>query len=570
MSTEKRSDQKTLLLEKAKKLATTPGVYLMKTSTDDIVYVGKAKSLKSRVSSYFQPIIHEHPRTELMLSNVIDFEVIHTETENEALVLECTLIKRYKPKYNIRLKDDKHYPYLKISLKEPFPRIEWTRKVNEENARYFGPFPSSFAARLVMRLLTLSFRLRDCSDNTFSHRSRACILYQMEQCSAPCVGKVNQDQYQEQIAQATAVLEGKSEPFLKELQSEMEVAAEEERYEEAAALRDQIQAVQIVSQTQSVIDADTRLDQDVFAFERKEGVAHGVVLQVRGGKLLSVKHYDVQNFDGTLSNGEIMYDFLSQHVLLMQEGNELIHAREVLMRELPQDVELLESALSIKILIPASDVQIQLVNVAHTNARFAVENAKREGAGHGVGALEEVQEKLGLEKLPRRIECYDISNTQGEESVASRVVFMDGAPDKNLYRRYKIKTVKGANDFASMREIFDRRFSKMDLGPGNEKPDLVVVDGGKGQLAQARAIFEELGIQGVDLVGLAKARTESNFRSKEVESSMERIFIPNRVNPIPLYPHTRAYKLLTHIRDEAHRFAITFHRSLRDKKSLRG
>ncbi len=565
---EKRSDKKTNLLETAKTLATSPGVYLMKSGEGQIVYVGKAKSLRARVSSYFQPVVHEHPRTELMLTEVSNFEVIHTETENEALVLECTLIKRYKPKFNIRLKDDKHYPYLSISLKEDFARIEWTRKVNQERARYFGPFPSSFAARIVMRLLTEAFQLRDCNDNTFSHRSRACILHQMGKCSAPCVGTVTREEYGKQLEGAVRVLEGKSKGFLSELKREMKRAAEEERYEDAARLRDQIQAVEVVSQTQSVVDADQRLDQDVFAFAEKEGVAHGVVLQVRGGKLLSVKHYDVQNFDGTLGRDQILYDFLAQHVLLMDEGNELVHAKSFLMREAPQDQEFLESALGVRVEKPSTPVQKQLVSVAETNARFAVENAKRENAGHGVAALEEIQEKLGLHQLPRRIECYDISNTQGEESVASRVVFVDGAPEKNLYRRYKIKTVQGANDFASMREIFDRRFSKMDLGQGNEKPDLVVVDGGKGQLAQAKAIFEELGIQGVDLVGLAKARTERNFQSKEVESSMERIFIPNRVNPVPLYPHTRAYKLLTHIRDEAHRFAITFHRTLRDKRSL--
>jgi excinuclease ABC subunit C len=565
---EKRSDKKTNLLETARTLASSPGVYLMKSGEGQIVYVGKAKSLRSRVTSYFQPVVHEHPRTELMLSEVSNFEVIHTETENEALVLECTLIKRYKPKFNIRLKDDKHYPYLSISLKEDFARIEWTRKVNQEHARYFGPFPSSFAARIVMRLLTEAFQLRDCNDNTFSHRSRACILHQMGKCSAPCVNTVTREEYAKQLEGAMRVLEGKSKGFLSDLKKEMKRAAEEERYEDAARLRDQIQAVEVVSQTQSVVDADQRLDQDVFAFAEKEGVAHGVVLQVRGGKLLSVKHYDVQNFDGTLGRDQILYDFLAQHVLLMDEGNELVHAKSFLMRETPQEQEFLESALGVRIEKPATAVQKQLVSVAETNARFAVENAKRENAGHGVAALEEIQEKLGLHQLPRRIECYDISNTQGEESVASRVVFVDGTPEKTLYRRYKIKTVQGANDFASMREIFDRRFSKMDLGQGNEKPDLVVVDGGKGQLAQAKAIFEELGIQGVDLVGLAKARTERNFQSKEVESSLERIFIPNRVNPVPLYPHTRAYKLLTHIRDEAHRFAITFHRSLRDKRSL--
>lgn len=567
---EKRSYKKTTLLEQAKELATTSGVYLMKGAGGQILYVGKAKSLRARVSSYFQPIVHEHPRTEMMLGEVVEFEVIHTGTENEALVLECTLIKRYKPRFNIRLKDDKHYPYLSVPVNDEFPRIEWTRRVNQENARYFGPFPSSFAARIVMRLLTEAFQLRDCDDNTFLHRSRACILHQMGKCSAPCVGKVDKDGYRAQLDRAVAVLEGKSKGFIRELKKEMKRAAGDERYEDAARLRDQIQAVEIVSQTQSVVDADQRLDQDVFACAEKEGVAHGVVLQVRGGKLLSVKHYDVQNFDGTQTREQILYDFLAQHVLLMDEGNDLVHAREFLMRELPMDAELLERTLSIRIVQPATPVQKQLVSVAETNARFAVENAKRDSAGHGITALEEIRDKLGLKTLPRRIECYDVSNTQGEESVASRAVFMDGAPEKALYRRYKIKTVKGANDFASMREIFDRRFSKMDQDPGNEKPDLVVVDGGKGQLAQAKAIFDELGITGVDLVGLAKARTESDFQSREVRSSQERVFIPNRVNPVPLYPHTQAYKLLTHVRDEAHRFAITFHRKLRDRKSMGG
>jgi excinuclease ABC subunit C len=540
----------------------------MKEASGHILYVGKAKSLKSRVSSYFQPIIHEHPRTELMLTNAVDFEVIHTETEQEALVLECTLIKRYKPKFNVRLKDDKHYPYLRIPILLDFPRIEWTRKVGKEKARYFGPFPSSFAARTAMRLLTESFKLRACSDNTFLHRSRPCILYQMDQCSAPCVGKVNREEYHSQLESVIAVLSGKGDAFIEALKADMMVAAEEERFEDAARIRDEVQAVEVVSQTQSVSDAGSDLNIDVFACEKNDQVAHGVVLQVRSGKLLSVRHYDLQNFDGSLTQKEILRDFLTQHFLLMEDRTDMVRVGEVLMRENPEENELLESTLSVKIKTPVSDVQKQLVTVAHTNAKYALENAKRAGAGHGIAALEEIADKLGLKQIPRRIECYDISNTQGEESVASRVVFVDGAPDKNLYRRYKIKTVIGANDFASMKEIFERRFSKMDQDVGNERPDLVVVDGGKGQLAQAEAIFKEYNIQGVDLVGLAKARTESNFRSKEVESTMERIFIPNRVNPIPLYPHTKAYKLLTHIRDEAHRFAITYHRLRRDKRSL--
>ncbi len=567
MSDQKREAKRTALLEKAKSLATSPGVYLMK-HENGVIYVGKAKSLRSRVSSYFQPIVHEHPRTELMLQTVQEFEVIHTETENEALVLECTLIKRFKPKFNVRLKDDKHYPYIKVPTDIDFPRLEWTRKVNSEHARYFGPFPSGYAARIVLRLLTETFHLRDCSDNTFSHRSRACILYQMGQCSAPCVAKISKVEYQASVQQAIEILEGKSDAFLQQLKLKMDEAALDERFEDAARIRDQIQSVQIVSQTQSVVDADVRVDQDVFAFARNDHAAHGVVLQVRGGKLIAVKHYNLQNFDSSIEDNEILYDILTQHVLLLSSDHDILKVKDVLMLELPSDSSLLEEALEITIHTPVTDVQKQLVNVAQTNARYALENVRKGEGGHGISALEEVQEKLGLDHLPRRIECYDISNTQGEESVASRVVFIDGTPDKTLYRKYKIKTVTGADDFKSMREVFERRFSKMDVGTGNEKPDLVVVDGGKGQLAQAQAIFNELEIQGVNLVGLAKARTESNFRSKEVESSMERIFIPNRVNPVPLYPHTKAYKILTHIRDEAHRFAITFHRSLRDKKSM--
>jgi excinuclease ABC subunit C len=569
--TPKKCAKRAALHDQAKQLITGPGVYLMKHASGEVLYVGKAKSLKARVSSYFQPIVHEHPRTDLMLQGVDVFEVILTETEDEALVLECTLIKRYKPKFNIRLKDDKHYPYIKIATDVDFPRLEWTRKVISDGARYFGPFPSSASARIVLRLLNEQFRLRDCSDNTFSHRSRACILFQMDQCSAPCVQTVSRDQYQKLISHAIDVLEGRSNELIRDLTLEMNAASDEERFEDAARIRDQIQCVQIVSQTQSVSQEDQALDRDVFAFERKDALAHGVVLQVRRGKLLSVKHYQLFNAEMALNDASIMHDFLAQHFLLGGEDQRMVRATSVLLREYAmtndevQDFESLQRSLGIQILYPVKDAEKQLVSVAHTNAKYALEQGGTKEGAHGFSALDEVQSKLGLDRIPRRIECYDISNTQGEDSVASRVVFIDGAPEKTLYRRYKIKTVVGADDFKSMREVMERRFSQMGLRAGDEKPDLVIVDGGKGQLAQAEAILSELNVQGVNLVGLAKARTESNFRATEVESSMERIFIPNRVNPVKLLPHTKAYKLLTHCRDEAHRFALAYHRSLRDK-----
>ncbi len=556
------------MLEKAKEASQSPGCYLMKEESGGVIYVGKARNLRNRLQQYFQPAQHENARTEMMVSRVRKFEVILTETEAEALILENTLIKKHKPKFNVRLKDDKSYPYLKVDRGSSYPRLEWTRRVQREGARYFGPFPSSGAARQVLRLLNLTFQLRDCSDNTFRHRSRPCILYQMGQCCGPCVGLVTPEEYRDRVEQAVQVLEGKGDTLLNELRKQMEEAAEEEAFEEAAEIRDQIQSIELVTATQGVQDAGSQKNQDVVALEvpvaGSEG--HGVVLQIRGGKLVSVKHLQVQNLDLGAEASVLLAQFLGQFYSEQAESAESGAAvSEVLVSEAPAELELLERTWGFTIRVPESEGEQRLVQVARTNARHGLEQAARRAKDHGVQALDEIMEKLHLSRLPQRIECFDISNTQGEDSVASRVVFVDGAPSKDLYRRYKIRTVEGANDFASMREVLGRRFEGDPV-----MPDLVVVDGGKGQLAQAVAILEELGVQGVAVVGLAKARTESDFQSSEVKSSQERIFIPNRKNPVALLPHTAAYRLLTHIRDEAHRFAITYHRKLRDKRSLGG
>lgn len=556
------------MLEKAKEASQSPGCYLMKEDSGGVIYVGKARNLRNRLQQYFQPAQHENARTELMVSRVRKFEVILTETEAEALILENTLIKKHKPKFNVRLKDDKSYPYLKVDRGSSYPRLEWTRRVQREGARYFGPFPSSGAARQVLRLLNLTFQLRDCSDNTFRHRSRPCILYQMGQCCGPCVGLVTPEEYRDRVEQAVQVLEGKGDSLLNELKKQMEEAAEEEAFEEAAEIRDQIQSIELVTATQGVQDAGSQKNQDVVALEVPVAGAegHGVVLQIRGGKLVSVKHLQVQNLDPGAEVAVLLEQFLGQFYSEQTEGSEALPGvSEVLVSEAPAEMSLLEQTWGFTIRLPETDGEQRLLQVARTNARHGLEQAARRAKDHGVQALDEIMEKLHLSRLPQRIECFDISNTQGEDSVASRVVFVDGAPEKELYRRYKIRTVEGANDFASMREVLGRRFEGDPV-----MPDLVVVDGGKGQLAQAVAILEELGVQGVAVVGLAKARTESDFQSSEVKSSQERIFIPNRKNPVALLPHTAAYRLLTHIRDEAHRFAITYHRKLRDKRSLGG
>jgi excinuclease ABC subunit C len=573
-----------LLLEKARETSTSPGVYLMKDANGGVLYVGKAKNLKNRVSNYFQAPPHEVTRTEMLVNRIHHFDVILTETESEALILENTLIKKHKPKFNVRLKDDKMYPYLKIQVGTDFPRIEWTRRVLRDGARYFGPFPSAWAARQVMTLLNETFKLRDCSDNTFRNRSRPCILYQIGKCSGPCVGLATREQYRESIEDIIGVLEGKTDKLIEDLKRGMEDAASKEEFEEAAAYRDQIQNLELITQTQAVIEAQDQKDRDVIGIARIEGAdaeggseykdAHGTLLRVRRGKLIAVQHYHLQNTDSSLSDSELLFDFMSQYYLNLGLGTEVSPEAEnsegkvpseVLVSEAPQDLELLEKTLGVTFKVPETTVDQQLLNVAKNNAVYALAQLKKKAAGHGIAALEEIQDKLHLTRLPSRIECYDISNIQGEDQVASRVVFMDGAPDKNLYRRYKIKTVIGANDFASMKEVLGRRFANKE----EQLPDLVVVDGGKGQLAQAVAILAELAVEGVPVVGLAKARTESDFQAAEVKSSMERIFIPNRKNPVPLLPNTQAYKLLVHIRDEAHRFAITYHRVVRSKRHFK-
>lgn len=571
-----------ILLDRAREATTSPGVYLMRDIGGTILYVGKAKNLRNRLSTYFQAGPHPSPRTDMMVARVDHFDVILTKTEAEALILECTLIKKHRPKFNVRLKDDKAYPYLKIQVNDSFPRIEWTRRVKKDGARYFGPFPSAWSARQVLSLLNETFQLRDCSDNTFRHRSRPCILFQMNKCTGSCVGKIDAGAYREVISEVVQVLEGKSDRVVQVLRRGMEDAAEEEEFELAALYRDQLKSLELVTATQVVDEAGSYRQRDVVAIARQDLDAHGVILQIRNGRMIAVRHFHLQNTDPTLSDSEILSDFLSQYYLAAEQVTEadmpggdsslfesagpvVARLKEVLLVAAPENLELLEQTLGIGVRVAETEVDRQLLNVAVANARHGLEQNQKKSQAHGIEALEEVQDKLQLPRLPHRIECYDISNTQGEDPVASRVVFIDGAPDKNLYRRYKIQTVEGSNDFAMMKEVLGRRFSHAD----EELPDLVVVDGGKGQLAQAMAILEELCIQGVGTVGLAKARVESDFQSSEVKSSFERIFIPNRKNPVNLLPHTAAYKLLTHVRDEAHRFAITYHRQLRAKRSLK-
>jgi len=558
---------KEALLKQAKEASRSPGVYLMKNTSGKVLYIGKAKSLRNRVSSYFLAGAQHTPRIEMLVGQIDSFDVILTETEAEALILECNLIKKNKPKFNVRLKDDKAYPYIRIKKDEEFPRLEWAREVKKKKGYlYFGPFPSAWSARQMLYFFNETFQLRDCSDNTFRHRTRPCILYQMQKCSAPCVGKVNKEEYSKTVNQVVRVLEGKDKTLLKDLENKMKDASHSLEYELAATYRDQLENLKIVTETQSVDEANAFVNKDVIAIARKDLDAHGVLLEVRSGKMLAMTHYSFQNVDTEVTDDQILFDFISQYYLekLKQKDLEENELTQLLVTAPPCEKDLLEKVFKLNVIHPKKKTDSQLLAVAHSNAQHALEMNKKRSLGHGVKALEEIQKQLHLDELPLRMECYDVSNIQGQDAVASRVVFIDGSPEKELYRRYKIKTVEGVNDFAMMKEVLLRRFSKKD----EDLHQLLVVDGGKGQLSQAVSILEELNIQGVATVGLAKARVESDFKEKEVRSSMERIFIPNRKNPVSLKPNTPAYQLLTHIRDEAHRFAITYHRSVRKKRTL--
>jgi excinuclease ABC subunit C len=544
------------LEEQARQTSSSAGVYCMKDRKGVILYVGKAKNLRNRIQTYFQQN-HERVHTEFLMRQVASFEVILTETEAEALILEATLIKKYKPKFNVRLKDDKTYPYLKIDLGDRFPRLQWTRRVEKDQARYFGPFPSRWSSKQVMSLLIQTFQLRDCSDNVFAYRSRPCLLYQMQKCSGPCVDLISSEEYRQSVNEVVAILEGRSD-FAQKLEQKMEKAAQEESYELAAMYRDQLKYLRETLQMQAVSDPQDRKNREVFHLAQQEGEAQAVILSIQEGALVSLKHYRIQNVDSSQTPSELLFQVIAQHYHEFYQTKTKI-PRELLIAEPLEESTLLEQTFGLKILEPQSPLDHRLLQVALSNAQHAL----REGKQAGFSALEEVRKVLHLKNLPSRIECYDISHFHGSQAVGSRVVFLDGKPEKSLYRRYKIQTVVGNDDFAMMKEVLARRFSKEE-----DLPDLLVVDGGKGQLAQATAILQELHLDGVEAVGLAKSRVVSDFTSDQVDRSSERVFLPKRKNPILLRSTTQSYRVLTHLRDEAHRFAIGYHRLLRSKEAL--
>ncbi|MDA8226985.1 MAG: excinuclease ABC subunit UvrC [Desulfitobacterium hafniense] len=608
------------LENKLKLLPDKPGVYLMKNAQGQIIYVGKARSLKSRVRSYFQSIKNMLPKVQALVSHIEDLEYIITDSEVESLILECNLIKKHRPKYNIRLRDDKTYPYLKVTVNEEYPRVVITRTVKKDGARYFGPFTSGGAVNETLKLLKKVFPLRGCKRSVLPPTGRPCLNFHIKRCLAPCTGQVDRDSYLAMIKDILLFLEGRQEDLADRLKAKMEEAAENLEFEKAAELRDQLRAIEKVVEKQKMVSTDLE-DQDVIAMARGFDEALIQIFYVRGGKLMGSDHHLLQGTD-EMSRAEVMTAFVKQFYAQVEYV-----PKEILVSEEIEELEIIEEWLKDKkgarvyIRTPRRGDKLKLVEMAGKNALQTLEqyNAELERKqAMTSGAVAELQQYLGLEKAPNRIECYDISNIQGAETVASMVVFEAGEPKNSDYRRFKIKTVEGPNDFASMQEVIGRRFRRQlsavscqqkqpsaiscqlsALGQGVELeedgadehqsqaasqtpgggpeatsyqlqatsyaqspatsfsrlPDLVIIDGGKGQLNAARAVMKELGFGDIPTYGLAK--------------EFEHLFGEGNPDPIILPRNSKALYLVQRIRDEAHRFAITYHRKLRDKRNLR-
>jgi len=531
-----------ILQEKLKTLPASPGVYLMKDSRGKIIYVGKAVVLKNRVRQYFQSNKNHGAKVKAMVAKVADFETIITASEVEALILECNLIKKYRPRYNISLKDDKSYPYLKLTA-EDFPRIVLTRRVIHDGSRYFGPYTSGLAVKETLQLLKKIFPLRTC--RTFA--KRPCLEFHIKRCLAPCANKISREDYMRFVNAAEKFLEGRTAQVERELSNQMTEAAEALNFEQAARLRDILSAIRKVTEKQKIV-TDTG-DVDAIGLARLDGETCAQIFFVRDGKVTGRESFLLSGAADE-SDAQAVTEFIKQYYSRAQ-----ISAAEILLPTTlaDDDLKILSEWLGAKLIEPKRGVKRSLVEMAIQNAEkfLSEESARRQiKNAQTVGAVEELKNFLNLPKLPRRMECFDISHIQGAETVASMVVFENGLPDKKSYRRFKIRSTEGKpDDFLSMREVTTRRYSSAE-----NLPDLIVIDGGQGQLSSALKIIRGAG-HSVPVVGLAK--------------QFELIFVEGSPIPIELPKDSQALKLMQRIRDEAHRFAITYHRKLRRKRNLK-
>jgi excinuclease ABC subunit C len=551
-----------------KRLPDRPGVYLMKDARGTVIYVGKAQSLRNRVRSYWQKqsIGPEGQLIRSVIEKVADLEYTMTDSVSEALLLEINLVKRHRPRYNVRLKDDKSYPFIKITGEE-FPRVERTRKLPADGSRYFGPYASASSVDDAMNLIRRLFPFRTCTLEIREGRKaieRPCLLYHIKRCQAPCVGYITKADYRTDIVQIERFLEGRQEDVARELTRQMKQASEATEYERAAALRDKVKAIERTMESQKMA-AHKTTEEDVLGLARQDTQAAVQLFAVRGGKMVG---RDVFLLDAPreFDDPTVLSGFVKQYY---ERATSV--PRDVLVPGIPEDAAELEAFLTarrgapVHLHAPQRGEKRELLQLATRNA---TETLQREHArwladqGKTLAALEELSDALALPVVPIRIECYDISNFQGAQSVGSMVVFEEGRPRTGEYRRFRIKEVQGPNDFASHQEVLRRRFKRARTGEeGSEEelhwqlPDLVVIDGGKGQLSAAKEVLDELGYHDLAVVGLAKEREE--------------IFLPDREEPVLLPVTSPALYLMQRLRDEAHRFAITYHRSLRAKAATR-
>ncbi|MHB1317243.1 MAG: excinuclease ABC subunit UvrC [Anaerolineae bacterium] len=545
-----------------------PGVYIMKDIRGAVIYVGKAVVLKNRVRSYFHASANHPPKTERLVMEVHDLEWIVTESELEALILECELIKRHQPRYNVRLKDDKRYPYIKISLQEDFPRIFIVRSAQHDGARYFGPFTSSQAVRQTLDVLRRLFPYRTCDRDITGQDSRPCLYYHIKRCTGPCIGAIDKAGYREVIDRAILFLEGKSEVVVAGMAHRMEEAAAALDFERAAVLRDQVAAINTIIERQRIVSAHLH-DHDIVAFARDNGQACVQVFFIRNGKLIGREYFvltGAQDEDESAVMGSFIKQFYSESTQIPPE---------ILLQNDLDEFAVIQSWLTqrrgnrVSMQVPKRGEKRAIVELARENAVETLARLRDEWIAdthRHTEALTQLQDALDLPNPPARLECYDISNLQGRHTVGSMVVFEQGAPSKQDYRHFRIKTVSGQDDFASMAEMLSRRFARAReaqderaaAGKANRwaiMPDLIILDGGKGQLSAVREVMETLGVDHIPTVGLAKQEEE--------------IFTPGRSESIRLPSSSEALFLVQRIRDEAHRFAVTYHRALRAKDSTR-
>ncbi|MDO4489539.1 MAG: excinuclease ABC subunit UvrC [Lachnospiraceae bacterium] len=543
--------------EELKKLPARPGVYLMHNDRDEIIYVGKAVSLKNRVRQYFQTSRNKGLKIESMVPQIARFEYIVTDSELEALVLECNLIKEYRPKYNTMLKDDKAYPFIQVTVQEEYPRVLFARQMKKDRSRYFGPYTSAGAVKETIELVRKLYQLRACSKKLPAEqgKDRPCLYYHIHQCKAPCQGWVDPEKYREQVNKALRFLNGNFQEELKELTEKMQKASEEWRFEEAAELRDLIESVKRIGEHQKITSSSGE-DRDVIALAEENSEAVVQVFFVRDGKIIGREHFFLKTAPGE-TRGDCMLSFLKQYYA----GTPFI-PREILLSDEIEEREVLETWLSgkrghgVHILVPKKGPKEKLVLLAKRNAGIVLdqdrERLKRE-EGRTIGAVRQIGQWLGMDP-PKRIEAFDISNISGFQSVGSMVVYEKGRPKRADYRKFRIRTVEGPNDYASMEEVLTRRFRRgLEEDAGFELlPDLIMMDGGRGQVNICCSVLEKLGLQ-IPVCGMVK---DDRHRTRGLYY--------NNIE-IPIDTASEGFHLITRIQDEAHRFAIEYHRLLRSK-----